>query len=50
MKFYCVVYLSPGGMHYRYRCTAKTKKEARIACHNAMGCRYKDITEVYEEE
>lgn len=49
MKLYCVVYLSPGGMHYRYRCTAKTKKEAKIACHNAMGCRYKDITDVYEE-
>lgn len=50
MKRYCVVYLSAAGLHCRYRCTARTKKDARIACCNAMGCRYKDITEVYEED
>ena len=50
MKEYVVVYLSPGGMHYRYRCSAQNKKEARKMCHNAMGVRYKDITDIYEEE
>ena len=49
-KKYCVVYLSAGGMHYRFRCCAYTAREARKECHNAMGVRYADITEVYREE
>jgi len=49
MKNYCVVYLSPGGMHYRYRCTANSKKEARRICRNSIGVGSKDIIDVYEE-
>ena len=45
MLSYCVVYLSPGGMHYRYRCYAPNKKEAKRMCHDAMGVRYKDIVD-----
>lgn len=47
MISYTVVYLSPGGMHYRYRCYAPNKKEAKRMCHDAMGIRYKDIVDVY---
>ena len=50
MKSYCAVYLSPGGMHERYRCTAKSKKEARISCCKAVGCKSKDIVEIYVED
>lgn len=47
MTEYIVVYLSSGGMHYRYRCCASNKKEAKRMCHDAMGIRYKDIVDVY---
>ena len=49
MKTYCVVYLSPGGIHYRYRCTANNKRIAKRMCINALGICGKDITDVYEE-
>ncbi|MCR5368385.1 hypothetical protein [Eubacterium sp.] len=49
MKRYCVVYLSPGGIHYRYRCWAGNKAEAKRMCKENIGIRYKDITEVTEE-
>lgn len=45
--FYVVVYLSLSGMHYRYRCYAPNRKEAKIMCHDAMGIRYKDIVDIY---
>lgn len=48
MKFYCVVYLVDG-IHYRYRCYAKNKKEARKMCTKDMLVKRKDIVEVYEE-
>ena len=44
MKFYTVTYIVCG-IHYTYRCTAKTKAEAKKNCHKAMGVKYKDITE-----
>lgn len=47
MISYTVVYLSPGGMHYRYRCYASNKTEAKRMCHDAMGIRYKDMVDVY---
>ena len=50
MKLYCVVYLSPGGIHYRYRCSAKNKREAREMCRKEMFCSDADITDVYEEQ
>lgn len=50
MKRYCVVYLSPGGMHYRYRCTAKNKTEARRFCKEDLGVSDKDIVEIYMED
>lgn len=49
MKSYCVVYLSAAKMHNRYRCLAESKKEARTNCCKYMGCKNKDIVEVYEE-
>lgn len=49
MKEYVVVYLSEGGIHYRFRCCARTKQEARKECHGALGVKYRDITDVYEE-
>ena len=49
MKSYCVVYLSAAKLHCRYRCSAKNKREAKVSCCNAMGCRWRDIVEVYEE-
>lgn len=49
MLSYCVVYLSPGGMHYRYRCYAPNKKEAKRMCHDAVGIRYKDIVDIYTD-
>ena len=49
-KKYCVVYLSPGGMHYRYRCTANNKRSAKKMCREALGVSSADIIEVYEEE
>lgn len=50
MKLYCVVYLSPGGMHYRYRCSAKNKRAARKMCRDCMGVTDKEIVEVEEEK
>lgn len=50
MKFYCVVYLSEGGMHYRYRCYAKNKREVRKLCRESMGIANKNIVEIYEEK
>lgn len=47
-KDYCVVYVVCG-IHYRFRVCAENKKQARKRCHDAMGVRYADITEVYEE-
>ena len=49
MKEYCVVYLSAGGIHYRFRCCARTKREARKQCHDCLGVTYKNITDCYEE-
>ena len=48
-KSYVVVYLSCGGIHYRFRCTARNKKEARKFCADCLGVKHKDIVEVYEE-
>ena len=49
MKDYIVVYLSDGGMHYRFRCTAKNKKDARYKCHIGMGVPCKEIVDCYED-
>lgn len=50
MKRYCVIYLSPGGMHYRFRCSAKSKSEAKKICKIALGITNSDIVEVEVEE
>ncbi len=50
MKNYCVVYLSAGGMHYRFRCVAKNATEAKKICRQSLGISNKDITDVYEED
>lgn len=50
MKRYCVVYVSGGGMHYRFRCYAKSKAEARKECRMCLGVTNEEITDVYEEE
>lgn len=49
MRMYVVVYLSEGGMHYRYRCYAKSKAEARKICRKALGIDNK-IVEVENED
>ena len=49
MKQYCVVYLSPGGIHYRYRCCTKNKREAKRMCRENLGVAYADMVEVYED-
>lgn len=49
MRDYVVVYLSAGGMHYRFRVCANTKREACKICHECAGVKYADITDVYEE-
>lgn len=48
MKFYCVVYVIDG-IHYRYRCYASNKREARKMCAEDMLVRRKDIVDIYEE-
>lgn len=50
MKRYCVVYLSSGGMHYRYRCYADSKKEAKRLCKESLGISYSNIVDIYIEE
>ena len=49
-RAYIVVYLSAGGMHYRFRCYANNKQEARKECHGALGVKYRDITDVYIDD
>jgi len=49
MKDYVVVYLSDGGIHYRFRCTALNKREAKKMCRECMGVKTADITDCYEE-
>ena len=48
MKFYCVVYVIDG-IHYRYRCYASNKREARKMCVEDMLVKRKDIVDIYEE-
>lgn len=50
MKRFIVVYLSEGGMHCRYRCSAKSKHEARQICRKCMGISDRLIVDVYEED
>ena len=50
MKRYCVVYLSAGGMHYRFRCSANSKREAKKICKESLGITDKDIVEIVVEE
>ena len=47
MRSYIVVY-RVAGVHYRYRCTAKNKMDARRQCCEAMGITMKDIVSVEE--
>ena len=49
MKLYCVVYFTDT-FHYRFRCSAKTKTEAKRQCVECLGIKYKDIVEVYTED
>ena len=49
MKRYCVVYIV-FGIHYRYRCSAKNKREARKYCREAMGITDRQIVDVEEED
>ena len=49
MKRYCVVYIVCG-IHYRYRCYATSKRDAKRMCKEDLNLSYKDIDEVYEEE
>lgn len=48
MKHYVVTYLA-AGMHYRFRCSAKNKRDAKKQCCECMFCCPSDIVEVEEE-
>lgn len=48
MKCYCVVYMVCGSI-YRYRCTAKNKRDAIKQCYENMPA-FDKIIEVEEEE
>lgn len=50
MRHYCITYLSEGGMHYQYRCCARSKKEARKQCRESLGISSDKIVDVVEEE
>ena len=50
MKKYCVTYLSPGGMYYRFRCSARNKQDARKQCRTCMGISDRMIVEVEQEK
>ena len=50
MKHYCITYLSEGGMHYQFRCCARSKKEAKKQCYEYLGISNDKIVEVVEEE
>lgn len=50
LKRYCIIYLSEGGMHYRYRCSAKDKREARKIFRMGLGISDKCIVEIEEED
>lgn len=47
MKFYCVVYMICG-MTYRYRCSARNKRDAIKQCRENMPA-FDKIIEVYNE-
>ena len=49
MNTYCVVYMVCG-THYRYRCNANNKREARKFCAEHMGVKYSDIVLIEKEE
>lgn len=49
MKIYFVVYMAYG-IHFRYRCSAHNKREAKKLCKEYMGCESRDITDVYTED
>lgn len=48
-KHYCVVYLSEGRMHYRFRCYAVSSRQAKKYCRECMGVDNEHIVEVYQE-
>lgn len=50
MKHYCITYLSEGGIHYQYRCCARSKKEAKKQCREFLGISSNKIVEVVELE
>ena len=49
IKYYCVVYLVDG-IHYRYRCIARSKTEAKMKCRDNMFVGNDDIVDCYEEQ
>ena len=49
MLRYCVTYLSPGGIHYRFRCVARDKRQARKICRDHAGIADRDIVDVVLE-
>lgn len=48
MNTYCVVYLICE-THYRYRCNADDKKQARRLCMQHMGVKSTDIVSIEKE-
>lgn len=50
LKRYCIVYLSEGGMHYRFRCSAKSRREAREIFKRSLGISEKWIVDIEMED
>ena len=48
MKNYCVVYKNSFGIHYRFRCSAENKWEARRRCRDYIGIKNSNIVSVEE--
>lgn len=49
-KDYVVVYLSEGGMHYHFRCSAKNTRQAKRICRDYIGVSNDNITDVYIDD
>lgn len=46
---YCVVYMVDG-IHYRFRCVVRNRRDAKRECMRATGISLKDIVEVINED
>lgn len=50
LKRYCITYLSESGLRYRFRCSAKSRREARKIFELSLGISEKWITDIEMED